>query len=583
MKTLNLVQGSSAWHAVRLNHFTASEAPIMMGASPHMSRDDLLTYKKTTVQAEVDHWTQKIYDKGHALEKLALPLAEMIIGADLYPVTGSAEISGLPLLASFDGLDMLEETGFEHKQWNAAKAAQMRESGNVLPEYVWQLEHQLLVSGAASILFVMSDGTPDKWYQIHYSADPALREQLIAGWKQFAKDLETHEPKQYAAAPEAKAIKELPALQISLVGQVRNSNLIEYKQTALAFVESINTDLQTDQDFADAEKTIKFCDAAEKELEVVKKAALGQTADIDELFRTVDELRDAMKAKRLELDRLVKARKESIKVKIVQDRIAALNAHIATLNAELSRGIRLPTIAADFAGAIKSLKTIKSLNESANKELARAKIEASQIAERYRLNLSVLDNFASEHLFLFNDLPSVISKAADDFELLVVSRVNQHKAAEAARLEAETKRIEAETEARLQREAEAKAKAEPEAANKAAAEAAQNAVDAASVEVVAKPVPNVEVLSEPFCGGTLARPVQVTQAAPTPDQATAQEFAAEAAPERLAVNSHETDITNYLYNEQRIYGEQARSVARALMSGRVPHMKYIAEAEAKAA
>lgn len=584
MKTLNLTQGSPEWLATRMNYFTASEAPIMMGASPYMTREELLTMKKTGITADVNDQQQRIFDRGHALEKQARPLAEKVLGVDLYPVTGCAEIEGLPLLASFDGLDMTDELGFEHKTFNADKVARMQ-SGEILYEYIWQLEHQLLVSGATSILFVMSDGTPDNWYQIHYSADPVLREQLIAGWKQFAADLQNHVPAEYLPAPEAKAIKELPALHISLVGQVRNSNLIEYKQTAMAFVESINTNLETDQDFADAEKVVKFCDAAEKELELVKKAALGQTADIAELFRNVDELRDAMKAKRLELDRLVKARKEAIRVKVVQDRITELNAHIAALNSELSRGIRLPTISADFAGAIKGKKTIKSLNESANEALARAKIEATQIADRYRLNLSILSDFASEHLFLFNDLPAVISKPADDFELLVVSRVNQHKAAEAERLEAETKRIEAETEARLQREAEAKAKAELEAANNAAAEAAQNAVDAASVEVVAKPVPNVEVLSEPFCGGTLARPVQVTQDAPTPDQATAQEFAAEAAPERLSgvPDSHEGDIMNWLYSQEKIYGEQGHRIARALMSGRVPHMKYIAEAEAKAA
>lgn len=552
METLNLIQGSAEWLATRLNYFTASEAAVMMGDSPHMSRDDLLTYKKTTVQAEVDHWTQKIYDKGHALEKQVLPIVERILGKDLYPVTGAAEIEGLPLLASFDGLDMMEECGFEHKQFNAAKSLQMKSTSEVLPEYVWQLEHQLLVSGAQFILFVMSDGTEENMLRLHYESDPELRARLIAGWKQFAKDLETHEPKQYAAAPEAKAIKELPALQISLVGQVRNSNLIEYKQTALAFVESINTDLQTDQDFADAEKTIKFCDAAEKELEVVKKAALGQTADIADLFRTVDELRDAMKAKRLELSKLVTARKDAIRLQIVQRCNAELQARIAELNADLSHGVRLPLIVADFSGAIKGKKTIKSLEESANEELARAKVEADVTYQNYKLKLRTLQDMAADHLFLFNDLQQIISKASDDFELLVSSRIEQHKAAEAARLEAETKRIQAETEARLKREAEAKA--ELEAANKAAAP--ERTVDAGWV---VEPV--ADGAEELLYDGSLKK------ADPLP----------------VYSNSHETDITNFLYSACDIYADQGGKIARALMSGRVPHMKYIAETETKAA
>lgn len=564
MKTLNLVQGTSAWLAVRLNHFTASEASIMMGASPYMTREELLTMKKTGITAEVNDQQQRIFDRGHDLEKLALPIAEQILGKDLYPVTGVAEVEGLPLLASFDGLDMLEEFGFEHKTFSAAKVCEMQDSGNILPEYMWQLEHQLLVSGAQSILFVMSDGTESSLFQMSYESVPERRAQLIAGWKQFAADLATHEPKEYAPAPEAKAILQLPALHISLVGQVRSSNLIEYKQTALTFVESINTTLETDQDFADAEKTIKFCDSAEKELEVVKKAALSQTADIDLLFRTVDELRDAMKAKRLELDRLVKARKEAIRVQIVTTSGAKLQMHIDCLTKGLSHGIRLPPITADFAGAIKGKKTIKSLEESANEELARAKVEASQTAERYRLNLSALDDFANERRFLFNDLQSIISKPADDFELLVVSRVNKHKADEAERLAVETKRIEEATEARLR--IEANAKAVLEAADKAASEAAQRAVAAA------KPV--VEMKSEPFAGGTLTRSVQVT---PEPAQSKATESLSS------VPTTHEGDIMNWLYSEQRIYGEQGHQIARALMSGRVPHMKYVDMAEAKAA
>ncbi len=46
MKVLNLIQGTQEWLEARLNHFTASEAPAMLGESKYMSRTQLLDLKK---------------------------------------------------------------------------------------------------------------------------------------------------------------------------------------------------------------------------------------------------------------------------------------------------------------------------------------------------------------------------------------------------------------------------------------------------------------------------------------------------------------------------------------------------------
>ena len=42
MKTHALVQSTPEWHAHRASHFNASDAPAMMGCSPHKSRTHLL-------------------------------------------------------------------------------------------------------------------------------------------------------------------------------------------------------------------------------------------------------------------------------------------------------------------------------------------------------------------------------------------------------------------------------------------------------------------------------------------------------------------------------------------------------------
>ena len=456
----NLQQGSREWIATRLQHLTGSEAPIMMGVSPHMSRDELLDYKVTQVEEEISMYLQRIYDQGHESEAKARPNAEEIIGQELYPVVGVLDVEGLKLLASFDGLTMCHDGGFEHKQWNAAKVAQMEADLCVLPEYYWQMEHQMLVAGLDQMLFMMSDGTKDNMFAVDYVSVPERRAQLIAGWKQFEEDLKTHQVKEYKPKPEGETPDQLPALSVQLIGQVRDTNLAVYKETALQFIKSISTELSTDEDFATAEKTIKFCDKAEKELDLVKSQALSQTADIADLFNTIDTLKESMRSKRLELNKLVKARKDAIRIEIVQDRRKKLQQHIDKLNSELE-GVRLPEIVADFSSAIKGKKTVKSLEEAANDELAGAKMRATMVAQEYQENIDTLNDLVTdEHRFLFNDLQQIIHKSPDDFELIVTTRIKDYTAEQEAKREAERARIRAEEEAKAQAKVAQQQKAE---------------------------------------------------------------------------------------------------------------------------
>lgn len=553
MEILNLTQGSEEWLAIRLSHFTASEAPIMMGASKHMSRDDLLTYKTTQIEEEVSYFTQKIYDKGHEVEALARPIAERILGEDLYPVTGVLMVEDLPFLASFDGLTMMEDTAFEHKQWNQEKAKTV-EAKELEPEHYWQLEQQLVVSGAEKCLFMMSDGTEENIVYMVYTSVPERRAQLIAGWKQFQKDLEGYEPKVYAPEPEAEAIMDLPALTVQLVGQVKESNLAVYKKTAMQFIESINTDLKTDQDFANADKMVKFCDKTEKELELVKKQALSNTSDIELLFRTIDTLKDAMRAKRLELDKLVKSRKEAIKTEIVMNSKTSLQGYIEQVNKKL-KVVSLPAIQADFSKAMKGKKTLKSLHESANDELAAAKIKVDEYSSLMALNLMNLNELASKHQFLFNDLQQIILKESDDFVLLVKSRIDSHELAEKEKLEAERKRI--------QEEEEAKAQAKVEADLKAKQEQEAEALKARLAE--SKPISE-----EDLSALVEEEAEEIKRGAATLKREPQQESKA---------NDPAHDIVNFLYRELGIYAGEARQIAKAIIDGRVPHVNYVGEAK----
>ena len=426
MQVHNVQQGTPEWHALRASHFTASEAPAMMGASKYQSRSDLLTMKKTGIVPEVTAAQQNLFDLGHATEEMARPLVEELIGEELFPIVGT---SG-NLLASLDGATMLGDTLFEHKLWNDKVASQVR-TGELDPHYYWQLEQQLLVSGAERVIFVCSDGTRSNFEHMEYRPVPGRAEKLIAGWKQFEEELADFVPQETKVEAVGLAPEQLPALRVEVTGMVKASNLDEFKRHALAVLGSINTTLESDQDFADADKTVKWCGDVEERLELVKQQILGQTTDIDQVFRTIDEISAQTRAKRLELNKMVESRKKSIREEIVIAAAKALQDHIDQINSTLGGKIRMPKVPADFANAIKGKKTVASLKEAADTELARAKIEASRVGDGIRANIASFNELARAHGFLFHDAQDLVLKANDDLVALIKTRISEHEEAEA--------------------------------------------------------------------------------------------------------------------------------------------------------
>lgn len=430
MRTIqNLTQGTDAWHQFRLAHFGASEAAAMLGLSPNVTRNELLRAKHTGIAREFSDFVQsRILDKGHAVEAAAVPIVERMLGVELFPAT----YSDGALSASCDGIDMLEEVVLEHKQWSEALAAQVA-VGTVPDSHMPQCQQLLMVTRAQRVIFVVSDGSEQR--MVHTDVFPSQEwfERIRAGWDQFARDLAEYSlPASEPAQPIGNAPQTLPALHIEVTGQVTASNLAEFKQTALAAIRSVNRTLTTDQDFSDADKAIKWCGDVESRLAAAKEHALSQTASIDALFKALDDIAAESKRVRLDLDKLVSRRKTEVKEEAVSRARKALDAHIATLNAEIAP-VRLAAVPADFAGAIKGKRSISSMQDALDNLLAETKIDADAKARAIRVNLGFFQTQAAGVEFLFADLGQIAHKAADDFALTVKARIDSHKLAEAER------------------------------------------------------------------------------------------------------------------------------------------------------
>lgn len=433
METLNLIQGTPEWHAHRAQSFNASDAPAMMGLSSYTTRDKLLRRLHTGITEDVDPETQRRFDRGHRFERLARPHAESMIGESLFPVTGKKGRYS----ASFDGLTVLEDVAFEHKTLNAALRNAMLPgcTGADLPaEYQVQMEHQCYVSDAERVLFMASEWADDdtliELRHCWYTPNPVTRKQLLAGWGQFAADLDNYtDPAAAAPAPTGRAPDMLPALLLDVSGAVTASNLPEFRAHALAVLGGINRTLTTDEDFADAEKAVKWCGDVESRIDAAKERALAQTSSIEEAFRVLDDIKAEARRVRLDLDRMVKTEKENRKGAIVAAGRDALAEHVKKLNERV--GGFMPPQVADFAGAIKGLKSLASMENAVSTALANAKIAANELADGIQANLQLIEEagFAS----LFPDKNALVLKPPADLSDTIAARIAKHEQERAER------------------------------------------------------------------------------------------------------------------------------------------------------
>lgn len=501
-------QGSEAWMQHRATSYNASELAAAMGISQYLTRSELIAQKATGLVPEVDAAKQRIFDNGHRYEAIARPWAEEILEEELFPCVLAAEVEGMRLSASLDGLTMCRSIAWECKTLNHDLRSSL-ESGQIPERYHPQIEQGLMLSGARKCLFTASDGTPENTLHAWYESRPELRAKIIPAWRQFVADVAAYVPSVVTEAkPTGKAPDTLPALRIEVTGMVTASNLAEFKETALAAIRGVNRELTTDQHFADAEQSVKWCEEVETRLKAAKEHALSQTASIDQLFKTIDDISAEARKVRLELDKLVKARKEELRQQIVGQAMRALADHTNRLIDRIGIKATIP-VAADFAGAIKGKRSLAGIQDAVDTELARAKIAASELADRMEVNIKSLVGDAHDWSFLFPDLATVASKPAEDFANLLTARIGAHKQAEEQRRQRE-EQAEA---ARKAREAEAAAKA-AQVMEKAAA-SAPVAAPAQPAPVVAAPAPVVADNSALLKLGdinALLAPIQITAA-----------------------------------------------------------------------
>lgn len=473
MQSHNLIQGTPEWLAYRREHFNASDAPAMMNVSPYKTRAALLRELHTGLAPEVSAQSQYLFDRGHKFEGASRGMAETILGEELYPIVGSLD----KLSASFDGLTMAEDIVWEHKTLNNELRTCFRNmetinpkhrehaAGRELPlQHRIQMEQQLHISGAEKALFTASrwsdDGELLEAVHCWYFPDLKLREEILAGWVQFERDLAAFSPAAAAETVVAAAVTALPGVSVQVSGAIAIKD--NFKAFEVALREFIDKRLirkpSTDQDFADLDQQIKALKGAEAALDAAEAQMVAQVSSIDEAKRIKDMLVKLARDNRLMAEKLLEARKTEIREEIVAGARKALQEHAAALAGECVPAALNLSGVGDFAGAIKGKRTVQTLREACDAELAKSRIALDNQARAIRANLAAFRDLAKDREVLFPDLGALAGKAADDFAAAVSKRIADADAAHQRLIqqerEAQERRAAAEEQAKARREVE---------------------------------------------------------------------------------------------------------------------------------
>ena len=182
-----LKQGSDAWHEHRAKYRNASETAAVMGLSPWQTPYDLWLIK--TGRKVVEETAPMRH--GTEMEPIARAAFEEETGIIMQPqVVVAGEYS-----ASLDGITLNGDTLLEVKcpyKGQVSELWQTAKAGTVPQHYVIQVQHQLMVSGAARAFLWVFDGNVG--IKILIEPDKSMFDRIRLAWDVFQPCLDNDTP-----------------------------------------------------------------------------------------------------------------------------------------------------------------------------------------------------------------------------------------------------------------------------------------------------------------------------------------------------------------------------------------------------
>ncbi|MCT8823519.1 hypothetical protein KZ326_03985 [Glaesserella parasuis] len=235
-------------------------------------------------------------------------------------------------------------------------------------------------------------------------------------------------------------------LILSTESKVLSTNIKTFEEQANAYLATLTTTFETDDDFAKADSEVKEL----KEIEDKIRTAIEQThnGEIAELISTAEQIAERFRQERLSREKVVKNRKAEIKETIISQafqRILTIKgSHESDVSLALERNIPKDNIKKRLEEATKRRSTLATLTSAVNAEetaiTTEIGAEAARISARRKL-------IPIHYEYLFKDWLVLIA-GEEELEPIIQQRI------------AEEEKREAEIKAKAEQEAKAKAEAE---------------------------------------------------------------------------------------------------------------------------
>lgn len=188
---IDIEQGSPEWHDLRRKHRMASLAPAVMGECPYQTRGDVLRFYRGEERAYDADAPPLRWGRAHETDARQAAAAET--GQLIHPMVAINGEYG----ASLDGV-ILEDNG-EPSLVVECKAPWKCEDSTTwklaiagdLGHYKWQVQHQLMVTGAPAALFLV--WTPRVSTIVIVKPDLALQERLRVAWDALMAEVDATE------------------------------------------------------------------------------------------------------------------------------------------------------------------------------------------------------------------------------------------------------------------------------------------------------------------------------------------------------------------------------------------------------
>ncbi|MGD9563529.1 MAG: hypothetical protein AB7F88_16040 [Pyrinomonadaceae bacterium] len=213
-------------------------------------------------------------------------------------------------------------------------------------------------------------------------------------------------------------------LTIRLKGEIQSSNFAEWKNDLIAQIQSVNTELSTDDDFVEAIRHVKLFREAEKYLKSAKQSAIDQASDIQRLFAAIDEISEKARQARLSLQRQINVRKTEVKEGCIQSGIDDVRSFINRQNSDfqlVDHGGYLDHNR--FQSAAKGKGGVKGIQSAIHNLCDEIKREIAQKANEASTNGVTIDTVPNRYKLLFQDRNSLISLNNRELGLIIEKRI----------------------------------------------------------------------------------------------------------------------------------------------------------------